>query len=147
MPMTRDVILSISGFQYETNGDEATEVMTGAAYCFKNGRHFVTFKETVETGETTTNLIKIANGRVDVIRRGPLDVHMVFERGQRNVSRYRTPFGDLQIGIRTLSIDSRADDLKIHTEISYLLDIDDQHVSDCKIVLDIRPKGIRPKGR
>lgn len=138
--MTKDVILSISGVQFEVN-DEPTEVITGAGYYFKNGRHFVTYEETVpETGETVKNLIKIDDTRVDVIKHGPQSVHMVFEKDKKNVTCYNTPFGSLFIGIHTLQMKHSEDDLNINTQIGYSLEINDAHVSDCRISLNIKSK-------
>jgi len=139
--MTKDVILSISGVQFDVGDGEPMEVITGAGYYFKNGRHFVTYEETVpETGEAVKNLIRIEEDRVDVIRRGPQNVHMVFEKDRKNVSCYNTPFGSLFIGIHTLSMNYREDPMNISAKIGYSLDINDAHVSDCSISLNIRSK-------
>lgn len=139
--MTKDVILSISGFQYETTGDEPMEVITGANYYYKNGKHFISYEEILpDTGESVSNLIKIADERVDVIKRGPQSVHMVFEKDKKNISCYNTPFGNMLIGIHTLRIDRQEDDMNINTEIGYALDINDAHVSDCLISLNIKSK-------
>ena len=75
--MTKDVILSICGFQFETNGDEPVEVITGADYFFKNGKHYVLYDEMMpESGEEVKNIIKIEESRVEVIRKGVNNTHM-----------------------------------------------------------------------
>lgn len=139
--MTKDVILSISGVQYEVSGDEPTEVITGADYYFKNGKHFVTYDETVpETGEIVKNMIKISGDRVDVIKHGPQSVHMIFEKDKKNVTYYNTPFGSLFVGIHTFDILFNEDDLNINAQIGYALEVNDAHLSDCKISLNIKSK-------
>lgn len=139
--MTKDVILSISGVQFDVSGDEPTQVITGADYYFKNGKHFVTYEETVpETGESVKNTIKIAGDRVDVIKHGAQSVHMVFEKDKKNVTYYDTPYGSLFIGIQTFDIDFQEDDLNINTEIGYALEVNDSHLSDCRISLNIKSK-------
>ena len=52
--MTKDVLLSISGLHYDVAGvteedeNEPIEVITPAAYYFKNGKHYVIYDEVVE---------------------------------------------------------------------------------------------------
>lgn len=87
--MTKDVILSICGFQFETNGDEPVEVITGADYFFKNGKHYVLYDEMMpESGEEVKNIIKIEESRVEVIRKGVNNTHMVFETDKKNMTYY-----------------------------------------------------------
>lgn len=139
--MTKDVILSICGFQFETNGDEPVEVITGADYFFKNGKHYVFYDEMVpESGEEIKNVIKIEKSRVEVIRKGAQSTHMVFETDKKNMTYYTTPFGQLLIGINTTGIDCREDDLNIETKINYALDVNDNHISDCELTVNIKSK-------
>lgn len=139
--MTKDVILSICGFQFETNGNEPVEVITGADYFFKNGKHYVLYDEMVpESGEEVKNIIKIEKKRVEVIRKGAQSSHMVFETNKKNMTYYTTPFGRLLIGINTTGIDCREDDLNIETKINYALDINENHISDCEITVNIKSK-------
>lgn len=139
--MTKDVILSICGFQFETGGDEPVEVITGADYFFKNGKHYVLYDEMLpESGEEVKNIIKISNERVDVIRKGPQSTHMVFETDKKNMTYYSTPFGKMMIGINTTNIDCKEDDLNIEAKINYALDVNYTHVSDCEITVNIKSK-------
>lgn len=139
--MTKNVILSVCGFQFETSGEEPLEVITGADYYFKNGKHYVLYDEMVpETGEEIKNVIKISKDRVDVIKRGPQSVHMVFEQDKKNMTCYATPYGNMMIGISTLNIDYRESDMNIDTKIAYALEINDAHISDCEISVNIKSK-------
>ena len=52
--MTKDVLLSISGLHYDVTGmvqeeeQETIEVITPAAYYYKNGKHYVIYDEVVK---------------------------------------------------------------------------------------------------
>ena len=139
--MTKDVILSICGFQFETGGDEPVEIITGADYFFKNGKHYVLYDEMLpESGEEVKNIIKISSERVDVLRKGPQSTHMVFETDKKNMTYYSTPFGKMMIGINTTNIDCKEDDLNIEAKINYALDVNYTHVSDCEITVNIKSK-------
>lgn len=139
--MTKDVLLSISGTQYDVDGDGPVEIITGAEYYLKNGNHFITYDEVVsDTGDTVKNVIKIGKDKVDVIKRGPMGVHMIFEKDKKNLAFYNTMFGDLLIGIETTAISHTEDDMNITTEIDYALDINENHISDCHIHLSVKSK-------
>ena len=140
--MTKDVIVSISGLQTGSEESDAPlEVITMGNYYFKNGKHYILFDEiTDENGVQTKNTIKISDKRVDVIKKGENNVHMVFEPDTKNMTYYQTPFGSLLVGINTLGISHKEDDLNIHTKIKYALEVNYAHMSDCAIDINIKSK-------
>lgn len=139
--MTKDVILSICGFQFDTGGDEPVEVITGADYFFKNGKHYVLYDDMMpESGEEVKNIIKLASNCVEVIRKGAQSTHMVFEMNKKNMTYYATPFGQFLIGIHTTNIDYHEDDLNIEAKINYALEVNENHLSDCEITVNIKSK-------
>lgn len=78
--MTENVILTVKGHQTDIGEDATTELITGAAYYYRNGKHYILYDEVdPESGEQSGNTIKISDDRVDVIRRGSGRTHMVFE--------------------------------------------------------------------
>ncbi len=139
--MTKDVIVSISGLQMDVDAQTPLEVITMGNYYFKNGKHYIMFDETSgESGEQTKNTIKIADNRVDVIKKGENSVHMVFEPDTKNMTFYQTPFGNLLVGINTLGISRKEDDLNINTKIDYALEVNYSHMSDCSIEIKVKSK-------
>ena len=139
--MTKDVIVSISGLQMDVDSETPLEVITMGNYYFKNGKHYILFDETVgDAGEQTRNTIKIGDNRVDVIKKGDSNVHMVFEPDRKNMTYYNTPYGNMLVGINTLGISHREDNLNIHTKIDYALEVNYAHMSDCSIEINIKSK-------
>lgn len=139
--MTKDVIITMKGLQFDIQEQEPLEVTTAGYYFFKNGKHYVLYDElSIETGEEISNIIKIGKNRIDVIKKGESSAHMVFEPGKKNISYYATNFGDLLIGINTLDIQLRETDLNIDVDIGYALEMNYSHVSDCAISLNIKSK-------
>ena len=88
----------------------------------------------------TKNTIKIADNRVDVIKKGDNNVHMIFEPDTKNMTFYQTPIGNLLIGINTLGISQKEDDLNIQTKIDYALEVNYSHMSDCSIEIKVKSK-------
>jgi len=139
--MKKDVLVSISGLQYEIDKDEAVEVISSGEYYNRNGKHYILYEELLEGIEGTTSCtMKISDKQLDIIKRGANNVHMIFEENQKNMTFYHTPFGDLQVGIYTTLIKVTEEENMITADIEYGLDINYAHVSDCQIKVKITSK-------
>ena len=140
--MTKEVLVKISGLQFAGEEDnDSIEVITTGSYYNKNGKHYVLYDEVMEgTTEVTKNVIKIGADSMEVTRKGPATVHMVFEKDKKNVSYYHTPFGNLLIGIDTKCIQVDENDLNINVKVNYGLEINYEFVADCHITVDVKSK-------
>lgn len=140
--MTKDVLVKISGLQFAGEEDsDSIEVITLGTYYKKNNKHYVLYDEVMEgTTEVTKNVIKIGANSMEVTRKGPASVHMVFEKDKKNVSYYHTPFGNLLIGIDAKSIQVDESDLDINVRVNYGLEINYEHVAECHIAVDVKSK-------
>lgn len=139
--MKKDVLVSISGLQYEIDKDEPIEVISIGQYYNKNGKHYICYEEILEDMEGITSCtVKAANDQIDIIKRGSNNVHMVFETGKKNSTFYNTPYGDLQIGIYTTKIQLEEEEDKLSLLIHYSLDINYSFVADCQIQMKITSK-------
>ena len=64
--MTKDVLVSISGLQFELQGEEAVEMIMPGEYYFKGDKHYVLYEEILEEDHTVTkNTLKISQDQVD----------------------------------------------------------------------------------
>ena len=143
--MTKDVLVKISGLQFAGEEDsDSVEVITSGTYYKKNNKHYVLYEEVMEgTTDVTKNVIKIGTDSMEVTRKGPATVHMVFEKDKKNVSYYYTPFGNLLIGIDAKSIQVDESEMDINVKVNYGLEINYEHVADCHITVDVKSKGAR----
>lgn len=142
--MTKDVILSITGLQFENTDSEANEpveVITVGEYYNKNGKHYVMYNEVTEGFEgNTKNTVKISEGSLDITKKGISNVHMVFEKNKKNITCYNTPFGNLMIGIAAKDVKINEDEENIDVSVDYVLDVNYEHLADCKIAINIKSK-------
>ncbi len=143
--MTKDVLVKISGLQFAGEEDsDSIEVITSGTYYKKNGKHYVLYEEVMEdTAEVTKNVIKIGTDSMEVTRKGPATVHMMFEKDKKNVSYYYTPFGNLLIGIDAKDIQIAESELDINVKVNYGLEINYEHMADCHITVDVKSKEAR----
>ena len=139
--MTRDVLITISGIQLADGDSNEVEMITAGDYFQKNGSHYILYDEVMEgQNDIIKNTIKIRPEGLDIIKRGSSSVHMTFEKDKKNLSCYATPSGEMMIGINTNDILIAEDEDSLKVRVSYSLDINYQHVSECNINLDIHSK-------
>lgn len=139
--MTKDVLISISGAHISNGDQEEIEVITAGDYYMKNGKHYILYDEVAEgVPGVIKNTIKVLPDSMDIIKRGPSDTHMIFERNKKNTASYLTPMGELIVGISTNQISVVEEENLLQVVVDYSLDINYERISDCNIVVEVRPK-------
>lgn len=145
--MNKDVLVSISGLQImdENRQPQPLEVITPGEYYSKNGRDYIFYEEVMEGfDEVTKSRIKIADGSLDILKKGVSNTHMVFEQGKTNMTCYDTPFGSIVLGIRAGDVEiSRSEDT-IDVAVDYALDVNDLPMADCRITINIQSRAQTP---
>lgn len=144
--MTKDVLLSISGLHYETagiaeeEGNEPIQVITPATYYFKNNKHYVIYDEVVEgIPGFIRNKVRIAeSGKLEIVKSGLSNTHMIFEKDKMNITQYDTPYGELLVGTHTKDMQVDVTDRNIDVHVNYALDVNNEPVADCNIVMNIK---------
>lgn len=139
--MTKDVLVAISGLQFDTQDNEAVEVITPGEYFLKGSKHYVLYEDVLEEDHSVTkNTLKISENQIDILRKGAVSVHMTFEENKNNITYYNTPFGQLLVGINTYKIQKKIEENQIEIIINYGLDVNYSHVSDCEIKIHVKEK-------
>lgn len=136
--MEKDVLIKVSGVQFseETKDPEPIEVITAGSYYSKNGKHYLRYEEIMpDEAGTTKNTVKISPDSVDILKKGTANTHMLFQKDQKTLSYYYTPFGNLEIGLNTRSIDIVEETDFLSVEVQYGLELNQQHVADCHIMI------------
>ncbi len=149
--MTKKVLLAISGLHImdmagdEPEESEPIEVITPASYYLKNGKHYILYDEVIEgSSQITKNKIKITgNEALEIIKSGATSSHMIFEKNRMNATRYETPYGEIQVGVFTKSMNVEESEDFIGVEVEYGLDVNSEPVADCHISLSVRPGNAR----
>lgn len=148
--MTEDILISVKGLhtldteQEEAQEDELEMTMPGKYY-FRNGKHYVLFEETDEESQTIVkNRFKLSDDRLEITKKGQTNTNMTFQRGERCMSLYGTPFGEVQLGIEVTEMELQEGEDQIEMNVAYALEMNEEHVSDARIRLRImeRNKGL-----
>ena len=142
--MTKDVLVSVKGLQFEMGSDEAVEMLAPGEYYERNGKHYVRYEEILEGAEgehdISMNTVKISKDQVEIMKKGGSNVHMVFAVDQKNMTYYTTPFGNLQISIFTNYIKVEEKEDVIEVKLQYDLEINQTFVSNCEITMFVMSK-------
>ena len=152
--MTKDVLVSISGHHIDImaepedqvkaleSGQDAIEVVTPASYYCRGGKHYILYDEVMEgMPGTIKNRIKITGtDSVEIVKSGLSSSHMIFEKNRKNLTYYRTPYGQMLVGVNTRNMEVSVEDDRINVQVDYELDVNHEPLADCKIRMDIVSK-------
>ncbi len=152
--MTKDVLVSISGLhmgevegeneQENDGGRDTVELIVPGQYFFRNEKHYVMYEEVTEgCEEPVHSMIKVGTDYMEVTKKGMVNVHMIFEKGKKNVTYYNTPYGSIEIGICASKVDVKETDDALSICVEYHLDMNHEKVADCQISINVQSKGIR----
>lgn len=144
--MTKDVIVAVSSLQTDVNqkeiDEETMEVISPGKYSYKDGIHYVFFEEMIEGNtEVTKTQIRIQDsGVVEVIRKGGSSTHMIFDRRQKNRAFYQTPYGQLNLGVYTKSMEILREEEHLRVDMRYQLDVNYEPYLNCTMGIDIKSR-------
>jgi len=141
--MNKNVIISVKGRQNHGGEENSIELVTEGKYYKKGDHYFVTYKETEITGmEGTTTTLKIEDNKVTLMRFGENNSQLVFEKGQKHLCYYETPYGAFTIGVLSNQVDIRIDDCGGEIAVGYELEIDNTAIGVNDFYLQIREASI-----
>lgn len=137
--MTKEVLLAITGMQFDLTAEESNiQTITAAEYYERNNSRYVLFEETDEdSGQKTKGMLKFKDNLLEVTKSGFVNVHMIFEENKKSLTDYATLFGNILIGIDTRKITLTEEEHKICLDVEYALEANYEFLADCKINIEI----------
>ena len=140
--MKKDVLIRISGMQSDLFKDaDKVEIITSGSYYKKNNKHYLMYDEVGEgQGEVTRNIARFDDDEFHIQKSGYTNVNMSFEQNKRNITNYITPYGSMLVGVDASRIDVVENNENIQVDIAYSLDVNYEHLADCRLHMDIQPK-------
>lgn len=141
--MTEDVLISVRGLHtLNTAQDEEIEVFSAGRHYYRNGKHYLLYEEQVEdSGDVSANRIILEDGRMELQKRGTVNVQMIFVRGEKTECWYNTPFGDMLAGLEVTELQADEQEDLLEITVAYRLELNYEHVADCRIRIRAVSKG------
>ena len=142
--MDKNVLIHIRGLQMMDPADEQEpiELVVPGQYYFQNGSHYLRYEDLMDetSTEPTVNYIKISSKAVEVRKKGLVNVHMVFERGKKNMTYYSTPYGTVEMGIAATGVMIEESENGIDMKVDYALEMNEEYVADCYLTVSAQSK-------
>lgn len=138
--MEKDVIISIVSKQIGDE-EEAIEVVSKGKFYKKQNSYYAVYNETEISGmDGTTTTLKIKRDKFTLIRMGSTNANMDFKDKSTNVSLYNTPYGPLDLVIKTNKLDINVDDNGGKVFIDYNMSLSGQETLKNILNIDIKVK-------
>lgn len=139
--MKKKAIITVSSKQIEEDtDDEIVEVVTPGNFFKKEEKYYAVYEETEISGmKGTTTTLKIESNKLSLIRIGSTSTKMEFLKKKENVSMYTTPFGTLQLKIKTSNLDVDVNDDGGDIIVNYDLIITGQKPMKTVLKINIKP--------
>ena len=139
--MEENYLLSVCGKQFVNGNSDKVELQTNASYVMRGSSRYITYKEydpqDPQVHYRTT--VKVdENNVVTVIKGGEMSHNLILEQGQRHRCEYRTPYGNMTLGIYTERVEIELDDNGGSISVSYNIDIENELASTNELTLEIK---------
>ena len=141
--MTEDILVSVKGLHtLNTAQDEEIEVFSAGKYFFRNGKHYLFYDEQVDdSGDVVSNRIICADGRMELTKKGSVNVKMSFLSDERTECWYETLFGEMLVGLEVTGMKIEEQEELLEISVDYRLELNYEHVADCCIQIRAIAKG------
>jgi uncharacterized beta-barrel protein YwiB (DUF1934 family) len=137
-------LISIKSEQRSVNAPipDTIEFITSGSFSAVNNRYLISYEESELTGmDGTKTSLSVENGVVTVSRTGEFSSQMIFEKGQKHLCLYETPFGSVVIGINAQMIELKMDEHGGSLDIGYSLEVDNEIATHNRFTVKVSEAG------
>lgn len=134
--MDKKIRIKVEGLQPGA-GEEAIRMKASGSYHFRRNKHYIQYEEADEEGGIVKNTLKIAPGRIEIIKDGGIRAHMIFDRNEATNAVYHTSFGSLTFRILTTEMSVMQEMHEILVSMRYTLYEGDNWLSDNQLTICI----------
>lgn len=132
--MSKDVVVSVSGFQTIGAEKDSVEIVANGRYTDKNGKGYLRFEENSKENGVTKTVIVFDEKSMEVTRKGAAQLRMTFLPGQKTMTNYNTPYGTMLMGVDTKEYSAEVSEDSICLTVNYALEINHEFIADCKLI-------------
>lgn len=135
--MTKDVLIKVRGVQRDEDGNEAvTETVVDGEYYEKGSSIYLFYEEHLEEESgTVKHIIKLKDDVLELTKKGVVNARMVFEQGKTHVADYATPYGLVQLGVKTYRVSWLAGEDVMEIRAEYALTAGEEILSECVVCI------------
>ena len=139
--MKKEAVIRIVSMQRTENGDNSGEMTVTGSISYENDKVVIEYVENnEETGPEETTITVFENDIVSIVRKGQFSSEMMVEKNTRHHTFYRTPYGELTMGIYGNQVEWSKDDNGGVLKMKYSLDFNNGFVSENTMKIYIEEK-------
>ena len=133
------VIVKVTGEQTDAAGEVSRIEMTALGeHYFRNGKHYIIYEDTtLDEGAAASTMLKVAADSLTLTRRGAVEQEQRFSPQSESRSRYRTPFGDLDLCVATQRLDIAYGSISGSIDVAYDLHINGEWQSANELHIEV----------
>lgn len=140
--MTKDVLVSVKGNHNNGHDEDEVEMINQGQFYRRNGRIYIKYEEIVPGyDKPTSSMIKVSEKSIEITKKGMINTHMMFILGEKISTFYESPFGAVNMGIKTDVLKVSETDNLYRIDLGYDMEMNGQFVNRCNITIKVMPKG------
>lgn len=137
----KDAVIRIVSKQRTENGDNTSEMSVVGTVTYEDDKSIIEYIENnAETGAEDTAITVFNNDTVSIVRNGQFSSEMMVEKNSRHLTFYRTPYGELTMGIYGNQVEWSRDDKGATLKMRYSLDFNNGLISENTMIIYIEEK-------
>ena len=139
----KQVLLSVMGWTREDEDrPDIVRLLTTGTLTGDKENWRIDYTETQPDNESHDVTLTLEGGVVTMQRTGPMGTSMVFEQGKRFEGSYRTPYGDLDMGVYPTHVKYQVDEAaEGRVDLTYQLDLQGQFAAVHEMRIRFCPAG------
>ena len=139
--MRANALIRIISKQKTENGDNAGEMSVLGRVTYEDDKSIIEYIENnEETGPEETTITVFNNDTVSIVRNGQFSSEMMVEKNNRHLTFYRTPYGELTMGIYGNQVEWSKDEKGAVLKMRYSLDFNNGLISENTMIIYIEEK-------
>lgn len=139
--MRANAVIRVLSKQHTENGDHQGEMSVLGRVTYEEDKSIIEYIENnEETGPEETIITVLNNDTVSIVRNGQFSSEMMVEKNNRHLFFYRTPYGELTMGIYGNQVEWSRDDKGAVLKMRYSLDFNNGFVSENTMIIYIEEK-------
>ena len=140
--MDERYMITVVGKQTVDGDTDTIEVITTGDMTIADGKVTIIYPEYAqdEPSKVTDTTVTLEGGVLSIDRQGEMSSHLILEQGVRHECLYRTPVGQMFIGIFTDKISSAIDEHGGEINAAYQLDFNRSAVSYNEFYISVKEK-------
>lgn len=139
--MTKDVMVTISGFHMDEDEGDVVEMVHIGEYHERKGVHYIFYEERLEgVKEPVKNRITLTGPKIELQKRGAVTVDLVFEEQRHQSSTYAIPYGSFLMDTYTTKVEVRTEEDRLEATASYELNVNGVRCASCDVKICVQSR-------